>query len=264
MSPMPVTLWKTSLVFATLMVSWVAAASPVALASSRKSSTPPPATPASWGGGWGFVAAATTDPKLPHVLLIGDSILNGYRGTVARELTGKANIDVWLNPIHQASPELHEQLKGVLAQGPYDLVHFNMGLHGFDQGLSRIPEDQFKPLTRKLVEAIRKGAPGAVLIWASSTPMTLKGKPTALDPLNNPIIIAHNKMAAQVMEEWHLPINDLYSLMLDRLQLGRGDTVHWKPEGSLVQGRAVASMIEDHLKARSTKPSTSNPEPPSP
>ncbi len=261
MSPMTATLWKNNLVLASLLASWVATASPADPTPARKSPPPPPTPPASWGGGWGFAAAATTEPKLPRVLLIGDSILNGYRGTVTRELAGKANIDVWLNPIHQASPELHEQLQGVLAQGPYDLVHFNMGLHGFDQGRSRIPADQFQPLTRKLVEAIRKGAPGAVLIWASSTPMSLNGKPTELDPVNNPIIIEHNKLAAQVMQEFHLPINDLYSLMLDKLDLGRGDTVHWKPEGSVVQGHAVASIIEPHLKARGAKPSTSNPEP---
>lgn len=100
---------------------WIAAAcslqSAAAAESSQRSANttcvaanrpPPPATPANWGGGWGFFGASTTGTNLPRVLLIGDSILNGYRGTVTRDLAGKANVDVWLNPIHQASPELHE------------------------------------------------------------------------------------------------------------------------------------------------------------
>ena len=140
-----------------------------------------------------------------------------------------------------------------MAQGPYDVVHFNMGLHGFDEGRSRIPEDQFRPLTQKLGESIRTGSPKTRLIWASSTPVTYAGKPTEIDPANNRFVIEHNKMAAEVMTEFHIPINDLYSLMLDKLELGRGDTVHWKPEGSEVQGRAVAAIIEQHLKSKSTK-----------
>ena len=232
-----------------MLLCWASAAHPA----------PPPAPPASWGGGWGFVGAASTDTNLPRVLLIGDSILNGYRGVVVRELADKANIDVWLNPVHQGSPELHEQLKAVMAQGPYDVVHFNMGLHGFDEGRSRIPEDQFRPLTRKLVATIREGAPKARLIWASSTPMTRAGKPTELEPENDRIILAHNQMAAEVMGEWQIPINDLYALMLDKLQLGRGDTVHWQPAGSAVQGQAVASVIEQQLKTKSSKALTPTP-----
>jgi len=54
-------------------------------------------------------------------------------------------------------------------------------------------------------------------------------------------------MAAQVMGAAKLPITDLYSLMVNRLDLARGDQFHWQPEGSLMQGKAVAASIVGHL-----------------
>ena len=122
------------------------------------------------GKGWRLDQAKIVDPKLPRVLLIGDSILNGYLKAVSQALEGKAYVDGWVNPYSQASYKLDEMTAEVLAHGPYDVVHFNMGLHGWQKG--RIPEGKFEPLTRQWVENIRKGAPNAKLIWASSTPVT--------------------------------------------------------------------------------------------
>jgi len=197
--------------------------------------------------GWGLREAQVKNPNLPRVLLIGDSILNGYLATVVHELDGKANVDAWVNPYHQASEGLHEKLRAILAGRNYAVIHFNMGLHGWPKG--RIPDGQFIPLTLKLVETLRSNAPNARLIWASSTPVTTKGQPAALDPAINPIIVNHNAMAAQVMRAANVPINDLYILMVNRLDLARGDQFHWKPEGSLIQGKAVAASIAGQLKA---------------
>jgi len=151
------------------------------------------------GPGWRVDEAVIKDPKLPRVLLIGDSILNGYLKPVREALKDQANIDAWVNPYSQASYKLDEMLAAILARANYDIVHFNMGLHGWQKG--RIPEGKFEPLTAKLVEAIRKGAPNAKLIWASSTPVTVKKQPGQADPEINPIIIEHNAMAAKVMNE---------------------------------------------------------------
>ncbi|HXE42186.1 MAG TPA: hypothetical protein VN516_04090, partial [Candidatus Baltobacteraceae bacterium] len=91
---------------------------------------------------WGFHAAASRDTNLPSILLIGDSIMSAYRSTVAKELAGKVNVDVWLNPYHQATPGLNEQLRAILTtNGPYAVIHFNMGMHGWQKG--RIPDGQF-------------------------------------------------------------------------------------------------------------------------
>jgi hypothetical protein len=176
------------------------------------------------GKGWRLDQARITDPKRPRVLLIGDSILGGYQKAVIAALEGKAYVDTWINPYCQ-SEYYNKLLAEVLAaKGPYDVVHFNMGLHGWQKG--RIKEGTFEPLTRAYVEVIKAKLPKAKIIWASSTPVTVKGKPTQLDPAINPNIIEQNRMAARVMQEERVPVNDFYSLLVGRLELARGDQFH--------------------------------------
>lgn len=201
---------------------------------------------------WGFHAAGSRDTNLPSVLLIGDSVLNGYRSIVIKELQGKANVDVWLNPYHQATPGLNEQLRAILTtNGPYAVIHFNMGLHGWPKG--RIPEGQFIPLTRKMAETIKQNSRGAQLIWASSTPVRSREHPHQLDPVINGNILQQNAMAAQVMAENKIPINDLYSLMIHHPDLAANDQFHWNSEGARLQGIAVAKVIEPYLKTAATQ-----------
>lgn len=49
----------------------------------------------------------------------------------------------------------------IAVKGPYDIIHFNLGLHGWQKG--RIPEGQFEALTRQMVQAFRQHAPKATL-----------------------------------------------------------------------------------------------------
>jgi len=205
-----------------------------------------PVAPVKGGKDWGFEKAKDFNHKLPQVLFIGDSICIGYGPVVAQRLAGKGNVDARLNPLHQALPELHQILEQVQAQAPHDTIHVNMSLHGWLKG--RIPEGQFEPLTRKLVTHLREGSPGAKLSWASTTPLTLKGQPTELDPTNKAVILAHNRMATQVMGEMNVPIDDFYGLRTNYLELGKGDTAHWKPEGYQVLGQQVATVVQTQLK----------------
>jgi hypothetical protein len=193
------------------------------------------------GKGWRLDKAKITDPKRPRVLLIGDSILNGYLKDVVTALDGKAYVDAWVNPHHQ-SEHLNKLLAEVLAQGPYDVVHFNMGLHGWPEG--RIKPGTFEPLTKAYVEVLKAKLPNAKLIWASSTPVTVEGKPADLDPEINPVIIEHNRMAAKVMAEMDVPVNDFYALLVNKRDLARGDRFHWTaPAYKLLADRAAGSIL---------------------
>ncbi len=192
------------------------------------------------GRGWRLDRAKITDPNRPRVLLIGDSILNGYGRQVVASLEGKAHVDLWVNPYHQ-SEHLNRLLAEVLDNGPYNVVHFNMGLHGWQQG--RIKEGQFQPLTKAYVEVIRAKLPRARIIWASSTPVTVKGTPTQLDPEINPIIVEHNRMAAEVMKELGVPVNDFYGLLVPKLELARGDQFHWRTEAYQLLAEAATKSI---------------------
>ncbi len=199
------------------------------------------------GKGWGLDRAKISDTKRPRVLLIGDSILNGYRASVIAALSGKAYVDAWVNPYNQ-SEHVNKLLAEVLANGPYDVVHFNMGLHGWQKG--RIKDGTFEPLTKAYVEVIRAKLPKAKIIWASSTPVTVKGKPGELDPAINDVIIEHNRMAAKVMKELNVPVNDFYSLLVPKLELARGDQFHWKSEAYKILADTVVESVLRELKTR--------------
>jgi hypothetical protein len=193
------------------------------------------------GDAWQFYRATPQDPDLPRVLLIGDSIVNGYRGTVCKELDGLANVDTWLTPLHLKSDKLHADLERVLAEGPYDVIHFNIGLHGWTPG--RIPDGEYDPLLRAYVEILKKHGDKAKLVWGSTTQITVRDNPEALDPEHNPTIVRRNTIADRVMSDLGIVVNDLYGLMEDKLALGAGDKFHWQPEAREIQGVEVAAVV---------------------
>lgn len=198
------------------------------------------------GGSWSVRKAASPDPSLPSVLLIGDSITSGYLAPVTKALAGRANVDAWITPTTQADKSLPGKIAAICAAQKYAVIHFNLGLHGWQKG--RIPEGQFEPLTHKLVQALKKEAPQAALIWATITPVSVKGEPTKLNPEIQPTIEEHNAMATRVMKAEGVMINDLDALVRPHLEWMSGDMFHWKPAGMAVMSRAVAEAIGKALE----------------
>jgi len=195
------------------------------------------------GKGWRLEKAVIKNAKLPRVLLIGDSILNGYQGHATKLLAGKANVDLWVNPYNQ-SEGVNKLLGEVLANGPYDVVVFNMGLHGWQEG--RIKPGTFEPLMKAYVEVLKAKLPKAKLLWASSTPVTVKGKPTEINAEINPNIIEQNRMAAKVMAEMNVLVVDFYGLLIDKRELARGDMFHWTaPAYGLIAQAAVDAILKE-------------------
>jgi hypothetical protein len=78
----------------------------------------------------------------------------------------------------------------------------------------------------------------------------VQGKPTELDPAINPVIVAHNRMAAKVMKELNVPVNDFYSLLVGKLDLARGDQFHWKPDACKILAQTAIDSILRELKSR--------------
>jgi hypothetical protein len=83
----------------------------------------------------------------------------------------------------------------------------------------------------------------AKLIWASTTPVTVMGRPADLDPEINPIMIRHNCMAAQGMGKANMPVNDFSALLVNERDLVHGDRFHWTALAhKLVASRAAGSI----------------------
>ncbi len=202
------------------------------------------------GKGWKLNQAVIRDPRRPRVLLIGDSILSGYMNHVVRTLEGRAYVDAWVNPYCQSEYLNDKILPEVLAKGPYDVVHFNMGLHGWPEG--RIKPGTFEPLTQGYVEVLRKQLPKAAIVWASSTPVLLEGDVKRLDPVINADIVEQNRMAARVMARMGVPVSDFYALLVDKLELARGgkDKFHWTPPAYRLLGEACVESVVQALEKK--------------
>jgi len=173
----------------------------------------------------------------PRVLLIGDSITRGYYKTVEDTLKGKAVVCRLATSKSLGDPALIDEVKLVLGQAKFDVVHFNNGMHGWGY-----TEEEYAKAIPELVATIRKGAPGAKLIWASTTPVRVSGKVTELDPKTDRVK-ARNKAAAEMMAKEKIPTNDLFALVIDNPEWSSQDGVHFNAQGTTVLGARVADEI---------------------
>ena len=197
------------------------------------------------GGGWGVTHASITDPTLPRVLLIGDSMLGGYGDEVVALLKGKANVDRWTTP-RFVGDTLCEQLKTVVAGIPYTVIHFNeAGLHSLSS--DRVPIGQYGIRMEIFLRTMKKVAPKARLIWANTTPVTIKGKPGVLNDTLTSVVVEHNTATAPFVKAYGIATDDLYSLMMNHLDLAKGDQWHWNTEGRSVMAKAVVASILKQL-----------------
>lgn len=188
------------------------------------------------------------DPKLPRVLLIGDSISIGYTPEVQKLLAGKANVH--RIPANGGPTKKGlEGLKAWLGDGKWAVIHFNWGLHDLKSGKDGkkqvSPEDYEKNL-RELVRQMK--ATGAKLIWAATTPVP---DATVTPPRLNSDVVAYNAIARKIMEENQIAVNDLYSFALPLLaEIQLPANVHFTSQGSQALAKPVAASIEAALAGK--------------
>jgi hypothetical protein len=174
---------------------------------------------------------------LPRVVLIGDSITRAYYAAVETNLKGKAYCARIATSKATGDPALPAQLAVFLSEAKFDVVHFNIGMHGW--GYS---EDEYRKYLPELLSAIRKAAPGAKLIWASTTPVRTDKSPGP----SNDRIGARNRIAREFFEKQGIAIDDLGGLMSTHQDLHKDD-VHFNDEGSAILAAQVARSIEKLL-----------------
>lgn len=195
------------------------------------------------GGMWQFYPDESRDESLPNVLLIGDSVLSGYAQNIVSELD--ANVDYWLTPMHLTSDKILVDLTSVVSFREYDVIQFNIGLHGWQA--DRMTSEAYPDAIKEYVKALKKSAKKSKLIWATVTPVTEDGV-KALNAEINPVIIDKNNSAAKVMSKYKVATNDLYSLVVDRLDLAKLDRFHWSDEGSKLMSDQSIKCINEALK----------------
>ena len=182
----------------------------------------------------------TVDPKLPNILIAGDSICSGYSGQVSEMLKGKANVYVWATGMNLRRGNITHTQRIALGVADFSVVHFNIGLHGLG---NRIPQKMYEPLMRRYVHNFQIIGKGSRLIWASTTPVW--NRKTLKLNADNAKIVRRNKIAKRVMSEAGMTITDLYGTVIDKLRLGGG--IHWSRAGYHLMAEKIVSNIQAAL-----------------
>jgi len=190
------------------------------------------------------------DPNLPRVLLLGDSISVGYTLPVREKLAGEANVHRALQNCGPTSRGV-TQLEKWLGDGDWDVIHFNFGLHDLkfmEDGKQQVPIKQYEENLEKIVARLKQT--GAELVWASTTPVP---DPVGGPPRKSEDVVRYNKVAAAVMHEHSVAIDDLYGFALPQLAaIQRPENVHFTPAGSEVLARQVVESIRQALAGPKT------------
>jgi acyl-CoA thioesterase-1 len=208
--------------------------------------------------------APVDDPKLPRVLIIGDSVSVAYTLDVRKNLAGIANVHRiaanggstrtalgdyglvrWLNPGEK-----------------WDVIHFNEGLHDLSYrfpddrdkndkgeyasptngGRPNVSLEQYEKNLRLIVARLRQT--GAKLIFASTTPVPESDAAKYVKDSELP----YNAVAKKVMAEEGVIWNDLWAVVKPRqAELQGKRNVHFMASGSAVLAKQVAEAVAREL-----------------
>ena len=191
-----------------------------------------------WADIW--VTDADKD-ELPRVLLIGDSITRGYFGDVEKALTGKASCARLTTSKCVCDPSFADEVHLLLKQYRFAVIHFNNGLHGWGY-----TEAQYRSGLLALMETFDRHAAGAARVWATTTPMR-DGDDLSRVSDRTERVDARNRIAAEIMRERGIAVNDLYGLVASHPEFYAGDGVHFNDVGRATQAAAVAESVLEQL-----------------
>ena len=185
---------------------------------------------------------------MKRVLLIGDSIRQGYQAAVAEALANAAEV---VGPADNGgdSANVLKHLAEWVAQASPDVIHLNAGLHdikrAYESVKRQVPIEQYRSNVEAILKRLR-GEGHARVVWATMTPVNEKWhhEVKGFDRFEADVA-AYNRAAVDVATRLGVPIDDLYDIVLEggRDDLLSGDGVHFTVEGYRVLGRAVADCI---------------------
>ncbi len=205
---------------------------------------------------------------LTNVLIYGDSISIAYTPEVRKILAGKANVyRLHANGGDSSSfVEKMETLRATMRDArvegrwtfEWDVIHFNVGLHDLKYVVGRKLDKvngkqvtsiiQYEENLRKIVGYLRKRAPHATLIFATTTPVP-DGEPGRFAGE----AAKYNDVALKVMRDYpKIIINDLYAFTKPKHAKwwSKPGNVHFNPTGVQAQGAEVARVIRTAIDKR--------------
>ena len=190
-------------------------------------------------------------PKLPKVLLLGDSIRMSYQPHVARLLSDRAEV---VGPADNCQYSLYtlSSLDGwITALGKPDIVHWNNGIHDSGHNPARspiqIPIDVYRTNLESILD--RLTALTLNVIWATITPVHPDRPFRDTEwAWRNEEIDQYNEVARTLIESRGVLINDLHTLVWNNVsEFLSEDQLHLSESGQEVCARAVVDCVATFL-----------------
>lgn len=178
-------------------------------------------------------AHAVEEPQPPRVLILGDHVYNEISRAASTQLRDRAQVvyaSVPRGVVHNSITVI-EHLDQLLGDDGWDVIHFNCGLGDLVYRAPRMESFRLMPIhvggvratsaehyeanLRKLVGRLSQTE--AVLVWASTTP--IRHSSTNVFQLESEI--EYNAIAARVMTEQGVRVNDMYTYVLGQIDMDR-------------------------------------------
>ncbi len=202
---------------------------------------------------------------LPNVLIYGDSISIAYTPVVRELLGSKANVyRLHVNGGDSSSfiskmDTLHSTMQDDSLKGhwthDWDVIQFNVGLHDLKHvvknkldkvsGKQVSSLDEYEANLREIVAYLKKLAPNAQLVFATTTPV-----PEGEAGRFAGDAVKYNKVALRVMKDYpEIVINDLYAFTKPHHSdwWSKPGNVHYNGAGIKAQGKEVARILSKRL-----------------
>ena len=189
-----------------------------------------------WINAW---SGETNNHDLPRVLLIGDSITNGYQEIVRTTLKDVCYVDHIVTSYTLNNPFFFKLVLGLFSKNKYDIVHINQGLHGFS-----ISKKTYKEKLEKLIDKL---SVSSQIILAETT-ITKKAGNKAPDKRWGKKIIERNEAVNEIAKERYLSVNHLYKVSENiPNDLRNEDGIHFLYSGYQILAEEVISIIKNKL-----------------
>lgn len=207
----------------------------------------------------------TDVPGLPRVLIIGDSVSCGYTLPLRAALSGIANLHRPPQNCGSSAVGL-QHLERWLGDQPWDVIHFNHGLHDLscefspgkhrndagdyarpdNGGHHRVAPDDYRTNLSTLVDRLRLKAPDAALIFATTTPVSAD-----LHHYVKASELEYNRIALEVMTAKGVQVNDLWAFATPQVErIQEPGNPHFHARGSMVLAGQIARVIREALAQR--------------
>lgn len=195
---------------------------------------------------------------MKKILLIGDSIRQGYDKYVKMAFEGEAEV---FFPEENCRFTVYVLRDIVTWKSRFkldetlDCIHWNAGLWDdliWYDGKPLVPVEQYAEYVERICVEIRRLFPNTKMIFATSTPVVEQEYTTTAR--YNADTERYNAVAAEIVRRYGGEINDLYELMKDKPISYHSDPTHYyTKDGTEVLTEQVVSCIEKHLGIKAKK-----------